>query len=148
MRFHEQVMGVYFDDLDAFGILHNARYLLLVERTIGSFWKHLGWGGVLDAQHNPDQFHLVRANTFEYLRAVRGTGDVRCRVWVEKLGRTSLTFGTRVLPLDHDDPHARGTRTIVRVDPVTTQPVPWTDEFRERLTAYRADIGGAMSPGG
>ena len=37
-RFHEQVMGVYFDDLDAFRILHNARYLLLFERTIGSFW--------------------------------------------------------------------------------------------------------------
>ena len=26
MRFHEVIHGVYFDDLDIFGILHNARY--------------------------------------------------------------------------------------------------------------------------
>jgi acyl-CoA thioester hydrolase len=140
MRFHEQVMGVYFDDLDAFQILHNARYLLLFERTIGSFWKHLGWGGVLDAQRNPDQFHMVRANSVEYLRPVTGVGDVRVRVWVEKLGTTSLTFGMRVLPMDHDEVCCRGTRTIVRVDATTHRPVPWTEEFRERLRPYRADV--------
>ena len=56
VRFHEQVHGVYFDDLDAFQILHNARYLLLFERTIGSFWKRLGWGSTLDAKATPDQF--------------------------------------------------------------------------------------------
>jgi acyl-CoA thioester hydrolase len=32
LRFHEAIHGVYFDDLDAFQILHNARYLLLFER--------------------------------------------------------------------------------------------------------------------
>src|SRR6476646_2251373 len=52
VRFHEQVHGVYFDDLDAFQILHYARYLLLFERTICSFWNHLGWGGTLDMQKN------------------------------------------------------------------------------------------------
>ena len=98
MRFHEAVHGVYFDDLDAFQILHNARYVLLFERTIGSFWRHLGWGGPLDVQSNPDQFHLVRTNHVEYLRPVDGVGQVRVRVWVEKLGRTSLTFGFSCLP--------------------------------------------------
>jgi len=142
MRFHEQLMGVYFDDLDAFQILHNARYLLLFERTIGSFWKQLGWGGMLDAQLNPDQYHLVRANSIEYLRPVVGVGDVRVRIWVERLGATSLTFGMRVLPMDLDEPCARGTRTIVRVDPTTQRPAPWTEPFRQRLRPYRADLDG------
>lgn len=137
MRFHEQVHGVYFDDLDAFQILHNARYLLYFERTVGSFWRHLGWGGLLDAQKNPDQFHLVRANHVEYLRAVEGVGEVRVRVWVEKLGTTSLTFGFHLLPLDEDVPYATGTRVIVRVDPQTRRPVPWTDGFRQALEPYR-----------
>jgi acyl-CoA thioester hydrolase len=140
MRFYENVMDVYFDDLDAFQILHNARYLLLFERTIGAFWKHLGWGGVLDAQRNPDQFHMVRANTFEYLRPVRGAGEVRVRVWVERLGRTSLTFGGRILAMDQDLDFARGTRTVVRVDPDTFTPVAWTDAFVERLAPWRADL--------
>lgn len=138
MRFHENVHDVYFDDLDAFQVLHNARYLLMFERTIGSFWRHLGWGGLLDAQRNPDQFHLVRANHVEYLRPVYGVGQVRVRVWVQKLGRTSLTFGFRMLALDEDAEHARGTRVVVRVDPATLKPMPWTDRFRETLTPYCA----------
>ncbi len=136
MRFHEVIHSVYFDDLDAFQILHNARYLLLFERTIGRFWAHLGWGGVLDAQHNPDQFHLVRANHVDYLSTVRGVGEVRCRLSIAKLGRTSLVFRFRLMPLDEDRDHAVGTRVIVRVDPETMQPTPWTDAFRDHLASY------------
>lgn len=131
-RFHEKILGVYFDDLDAFYILHNARYLLLFERTLGSFWEVLGIGQ-FEPEGVGDHQHLVRANTIEYLSPVRGTGRVRVRVCVEKLGTTSLTFGFRVMPLDEDRLHAQGTRTIVRVDPETQRPVPWTDEFRARI---------------
>lgn len=140
MRFHERVHGVYFDDLDAFRILHNARYLVLFEHAIGSFWRHLGWGGPLDFNSNPDQYHLVRANHVEYVRPVVGTGEVRVRVWVEKLGRTSLTFGLRVMPLDEDIDHAHGQRVIVRIHPDTRQPTPWSDSFREALATYRRDL--------
>ncbi|MCA9620921.1 MAG: acyl-CoA thioesterase [Myxococcales bacterium] len=140
MRFHEAIHGVYFDDLDAFQILHNARYVLLFERTIGSFWNELGWGGPLDAQSNPDQFHLVRENHVEYLRPVTAVGQVRVRVWIEKLGRTSLVFGLRCLPLDEDIDHAVGTRAIVRVHPETRRPEPWTESFRETLRPYRRDL--------
>ena len=136
MRFHEAVHGVYFDDLDAFRILHNSRYILLFERTIGSFWEHLGWAGPLDKERNPDQFHLVRTNQVEYLRPFAGVGNVRVRVWVERLGTTSLTFGLRCLPLDEDVEYARGTRVIVCVDPDSRRPVPWSDVFRARLAPY------------
>ena len=136
MRHFEQVHAVYFDDLDAFQILHNARYLLLFERTIGAFWHRLGWGGTLDAQRNPDQFHVVRANSIEYLRAFHGTGELRVRVWVERLGRSSLTFGMKVLPMDQDVAHAQGTRTVVRVHPVEFRPLPWTDSFRQGLVPW------------
>jgi acyl-CoA thioester hydrolase len=134
-RFHEEVMGVYFDDLDPFHILHNARYLLLFERTLGAFWAHVGFGGFQD-DAGPDRYHFVRANAIEYLAPVRGTGRVRVRVWVEKLGTTSLVFGFVMMPLDEDREHARGTRTIVRVDPETQRPVPWSADFRERMAPW------------
>lgn len=136
-RFHEQVMGVYFDDLDAFYILHNARYLVLFERTLGSFWEMLG-SGTFEPESDGDHNHLVRANTIEYLMPVRGTGRVRVRVWIQKLGRTSLTIGFRVMPMDRDEDHAIGTRTIVRVDPATQRPEPWTDLFRQRIAPWVA----------
>ncbi len=139
MRFHETILGVYFDDLDPFGILHNARYVVLFERAIGSFWRKLGWGGPLDSQSNPDQFHLVRVNHIEYLRPVVGVGQVRLRVWVRKLGRTSLTFGLRCLPLDEDVDHAKGSRVIVKVHPDSRRPEPWSEAVRAELSAYRED---------
>jgi acyl-CoA thioester hydrolase len=85
---------------------------------------------------SPDRFHLVRANSIEYLGPVRGEQEVRVRVWVEKLGRTSLTFGFRLMPMDEDRDCARGSRVVVRVDPETFEPTPWTDEMRERLVAW------------
>ena len=140
MRFHEVTHSVYFDDLDAFQILHNARYLLLIERTIGSFWKRMGWGGPLSSRRHPDQHHLVRVNHFEYHRAVHDVDEVRVRVWVERIGRTSMTFGFRMLPVDEDRDFATGHRVLVRVDPQTRRPVPWSDTFREQLAPYRADL--------
>lgn len=144
MRFHEAIHGVYFDDLDALQILHNARYLLLFERTIGSFWmRTMGWGGLLDESINPDRYHLVRTNQIEYRRPVTGIGEVRVRIWVEKLGRSSLTFGFRILPMDQDVDYATGSRVIVCVDPKTRAPAPWSDEFRRKVTLFLRDVDAA-----
>jgi acyl-CoA thioester hydrolase len=144
MRFYEAIHDVYFDDLDALQILHNAKYLLLFERTIGSFWvRVMGWDGILDQTKNPDRYHLVRANEIEYLRPVTELGQVRVRIWIEKLGRTSLVFGMRILPMDQDLDHARGTRVLVSVDPVTRRPVPWSDALRARVAPYVASASGA-----
>lgn len=134
-RFYEEVMGVYFDDLDPFHILHNARYLLLFERTLGAFWMHVGFGGFQDAKH-PDHYHFVRANTVEYLSPVKGVGRVRVRVAIERFGTTSLTFAFRMMPMDEDREYARGTRTIVRVDPESGRPVPWSMAFRSELAPW------------
>src|SRR5512139_1428163 len=137
MRFFEQTQGVYFDDLDPFHILHNARYVLLFERTLGAFWMELGFGAFQQADR-PEQFHLVARNEIDYRAPVKGVGKVRVRVWVERIGTTSLTFGFRVLALDQDLDHARGGRTIVHVDPATLGPVPWSDDVRALLAPYCA----------
>lgn len=137
-RFHEEVFGVYFDDLDPFHILHNARYVLLFERTLGAFWMELGLGGFQNSER-PEQFHLVRHNEVEYLTPVRGIGKVRIRVAVERLGRTSLTFGFRMLPLDRDVDHARGRRTVVHVDPATLRACPWPESLRAAIGPWLVD---------
>jgi acyl-CoA thioester hydrolase len=135
MRFFEQTLGVYFDDLDPFHILHNARYVLLFERTLGAFWMDLGLGAFQD-EGRPEQFHLVARNEIDYLTPVRGAGKVRVRVWVERIGTTSLTFAFRLLPHDQDIDHARGRRTIVHVDPSTLRPLAWASEVRDILAPW------------
>ncbi len=147
MRFHEVIHSIYFDDLDAFQILHNARYLLLIERTIGDFWRRMGWGGPLRSRRHPDQHHLVRLNHFEYHRAVHDVSEVRVRIWIAHIGRTSLTFAFTMLPIDEDRSFATGRRVLVRVDPDTRKPTPWSDAFRTRLAPYRADLNQEGSDG-
>ena len=136
MKFFEQRHGIYFDDLDFFGVLHNARYPLLVERTIGAFWQELGWGAISELKENPDQFHLVRVNHFEYLRAVENVSSVRARVWVQKIGKTSLIFGFSILPIDEDEPYATGYRVLVCVDAENRTPKPWSNAIRHKIAPY------------
>ncbi len=141
VRFYETRFGVYFDDLDAFQILHNARYLLLFERAIGEFWSnHFGWPPLLSAAPGSDQYHLVRANTIEYESPVRGVGSVRIRLQVKRLGRTSVTFLARFLPSDEDVDYAIAERVLVKVHPETHLPDAWTQEFRRTLEPFRLDL--------
>jgi acyl-CoA thioester hydrolase len=137
MRFFEMTHGVYFDDLDAFQILHNARYVLLIERTIGAFWDQVfGWSGILSPETSPDQSHLVRANHIEYERPVVGVCEGRVRIWIESLCSSCLTLGFRVRPVDEDVNYAGGSRVMVRVDQKSRKAVPWTDGFREKVQPY------------
>ncbi len=136
-RFHETQLAVYFDDLDPFQILHNARYLLIFERAIGEFWQaQMGWGGPLDPEGNPDQFHVVASNHMDYLRPFRGVGRVRARLTIKKLGNSSLNFRCRILPMDEDTPHAVGERVVVCIDPKTQRPKPWSASFREKVRPF------------
>ncbi|MCB9766539.1 MAG: acyl-CoA thioesterase [Alphaproteobacteria bacterium] len=132
-RFFESTFGVYFDDLDMYGVLHNARYLLFVERTLGEFWRHLGWSSFAA---NPDQFHLVRANHIEYDRPMVGLGDLRVRLTIGKLGNSSMVVNFRLMPPDQDLPYATGYRVLVRIDQDTRRPLAWSEGFRDGLRPY------------
>ena len=134
--FHEAVQTVYFDDFDAFRILHNSRYLLFVERTIGSFWSRLGWTGVMSVDGNPDAFHVVRANHIEYHVPVDHMGDIRVRVWIQHLGASSVVFGFSVISLDGTVTFASGNRVLVCIDPETRKKQAWSETFRAAVGPF------------
>lgn len=140
-RFYETSFDVYFDDLDMFGILHNARYLLFMERGLGEFWKRLGWGG-FDRHDDPDRFHLVRMNQLEYLRPVVGVQELRVRLNVKHIGNTSAVFSFRMMPMDEDIDYAVGQRVIVHIDQETRRPTPWSEPMLKRLTPYLEEQAG------
>ena len=62
----------------------------------------MGWGGLSGIRTKSRSVSLSSGQSFEYIRAVEGVDEVRVRVWVDKMGRTSLTFGFSVLPIDED----------------------------------------------
>lgn len=131
---------VWFDEFDKLGVLHNARYAIHVERAVSLFFASIY--GTAD----PADLHfLVKQYGIEFVRPfTRHLGELTVELWMERLGTTSAVFGFRcvsdgtaesaaVAPTEVE--HARGTRTVVRVDPATNRPSPWSDAFRELFPA-------------
>ena len=40
---HTETVMVYFDDLDAMGVVHNGKYVTLFERALAAYWTRAGW---------------------------------------------------------------------------------------------------------
>ena len=131
---YRSVQRVYFDDLDALGILHNLRYLLLLERARGDLFRHLGvcWGtGGPEVQ---DNYCVVAEQRIRYLAAVRGEGDVCATLVPTHLGTSSLVINGHVESPDAEILYAEATARLVRLDPATNRPCPWSDRFRAAMT--------------
>lgn len=124
---------VFFDDLDAMGMLHNSRYLLLAERANSAFFEANGWRWEADPRLNPDQFYVVREQWARYLKPVHGPGDVAVEMWIARLGQSSATYAFRVRSRDGAQVHADIGRVQVKLDPVTLRPAPWTPALRDQL---------------
>ena len=106
-----------------------------VERAVTAYYATSGRTWATDPANNPDQFHVVRELRIEYLNPVLGPGAMRIDIWVERLGNTSCTYKFLCTSEDGRVSYARGERTIVKVDPSTRRPAPWTDFFRDHNAA-------------
>jgi acyl-CoA thioester hydrolase len=125
---------IHFDELDPMQMLHNSRFLAHVERATVAWYAKGGHKWELDPADNPDQYDVVREFRIEFLSPVIGTGFMDIEIWVERLGNTSCQYGFRCKNT-HGVEYARGSRTIVKVDPATRRPVAWTGGFREHHAA-------------
>ena len=134
------ISPVYFDELDPMQMLHNARFPAHVERATLAWFQSNGHTWELDVERNPDQFHVVRELRIEYLNPLLGTGSMRIDIWVERLGNTSCVYGFLCSSPDGKTPYARGERTVVKIDPASHRPTPWSDAFRSVHNDIRKDL--------
>jgi acyl-CoA thioester hydrolase len=136
----EPVM-VHFDDLDAMGVVHNGRYVLLLERALAAYWTRAGWAFDPSAPHFKDVFFVVREFAITYHAPITRVGLVHVQLWLDHLGSTSAVYGFKVLSEDETVTHAEGRRVQIRLDPATLRPAVIGPELRaasrplERATA-------------
>ncbi len=126
---HVEHVTVHFDDLDALGILHNARYAVLLERALTPYWAERGHG-FQGRNSSPDVFHAVREFTIRYRVPIATTGPIAVHFWLEHFGTSSATYVFEFRSVDGGTVHADGTRAIVRLDPATLRPAPWSAAAR------------------
>ncbi|MBB5871175.1 acyl-CoA thioester hydrolase [Allocatelliglobosispora scoriae] len=122
---------IHFDDLDASGLMHNARYALVLERVLSIYWARFGFSYEGGLPTSSDVVSAVREFSITYHVPIRGTGPVDVHFWVEKLGGSSAVYGFRFLSADHGTVHAEGRRVMVKFDPRTGRPDAWTPAGRE-----------------
>lgn len=121
---------VHFDDLDALGLLHNARYPLMVERAWAELWQEHGIHFAGDWAAAGDACNAVKELRVSYEAPVTRPGTYAVHLWLERLGTTGLTYGFRFCSEDGAVTYAQGTRVLVRLGPGTMRPAPWSDAFR------------------
>ncbi|MFI5839382.1 acyl-CoA thioesterase [Catenuloplanes sp. NPDC051500] len=121
---------IHFDDLDAQGILHNARYGVLFERALLAWWGERGWSYAGGRPTRPDAFNVIREYSITFHAPIAGTGRAAVHLWLEKIGTTSADYRFRFLSEDGTVVHAEGRRVNVRLDPATMRPAPWSDDAR------------------
>ncbi|MGW4466032.1 acyl-CoA thioesterase [Micromonospora sp. NPDC004704] len=125
---HVEPIMVHFDDLDMMGIVHNAKYALLLERALTPFWADRGFAYENGQLSVPDMFHAVVELSVSFRAPIRGTGPILAHFWFERFGTTSAEYRFRLLSADGGTLHAEGRRAIVRLDPATLRPTPWTED--------------------
>jgi acyl-CoA thioester hydrolase len=124
---HVEPVTVFFDDLDAMGLVHNAKYAVLLERALTPWWADRGHA--FDGA-GPAPFFAVREFTISYRTPIRGTGTVHVHFWLDEVGNTSGVYGFRFLSPHGGTVYAEGRRVVVRIDRATLRPVPWSDDTR------------------
>ena len=126
----EPVM-IHFDDLDAMGVVHNGRYVLLLERALAAYWTRAGWPFDPGQPRFAEVFFVVKEFTITYHVPITRVGLVNVELWLDRLGNTSAVYGFRVLSEDRTVVHAEGRRVQVRIDPGTLRPASIGPELRE-----------------
>ncbi|WP_214107190.1 acyl-CoA thioesterase [Acrocarpospora catenulata] len=128
---HIENVQVHFDDLDAMGVLHNGRYVLLLERALTAYWTERGWAFDPAQPHFADIFFVVREFAITYHQPVTTVGQVGVHFWLDRIGTSSLVYGFRVLSADRSVVHAEGRRVQVKIDPGTLRPSPISEAVRK-----------------
>lgn len=124
---------IRFADIDSYGIVHNAKYLLYFEQsriklfhTIAGNWD---WEkrGV-----------LVACQKVEYRHPVKLNDNLEIDIWVKSVGEKSLTIAYEAFIVDGDSRvlSAESETVIVCFDPSTKATVPVPELWRSAIENY------------
>jgi YbgC/YbaW family acyl-CoA thioester hydrolase len=120
-------------DCDPAQVVYYAAYYPWFERTSTEWWYSKGV--LLDRMAESHGVAIVsRASGCEYLATTRVFDHLACRMYVGRLGETSVTFDFEMVRLDDQVTVARGFYTVVTIKP-GAGPTPIPASLRELLRA-------------
>ena len=130
---------IWFDELDALGVLHHSRFVYHLERAQKSMFAALMGVDTLDPVVAPDIYALVRDLELHYTAPIGGECEVLVALAVVRVRAAGLTVRFAFRSADGATLHCHGERTICRMSVETRGPAEWTPLFRERYGVWAAD---------
>ncbi|MEY4444747.1 MAG: hypothetical protein RL301_826 [Actinomycetota bacterium] len=129
---HKSKQLIRWADLDEFGHVNNASYLIFMQEAKGD----LTWYSRERAGKKPILYQMVVARAeVDYVAPIHKSGGyVDVEVWVEKIGNSSFVFAYEIT--FEGAVKAKGKTVQVAVDEVEQKSRPLTDEERAFLTEY------------
>jgi acyl-CoA thioester hydrolase len=89
---------------------------------------------------------MVKASSLTYHAPISRTGFVHVRMWIERIGNTSVTYGFQVLSEDETVLHAEGSRVLISVDTATARPAPIPADERAEVEPLMGGEGASQRP--
>jgi acyl-CoA thioesterase FadM len=111
--------------------LDRRRFVGYVERAIAAWNLENG----IDTKNVP----LIRDAAIEVLEPCLGE-TMRVDLWVETLEDFSCVYGFTCSSEDGLVPYARGEETVMKLDPQSHRPAPWSSAFRHTHELLMKDL--------
>ena len=137
-RTYTHTASVYFDELDALGVLHHTRYFLHLERAQQAFFQELLGVPDFNADRDEDIYVVVHGLESRFREPVRKPGELTVHYTIERIRASGVTMHFRITSGEGETLHCDGTRTLCKLSGETHQPAPWSEPFRVAMEAWQA----------
>ncbi|MFO8027108.1 MAG: hypothetical protein R6U56_05555 [Opitutales bacterium] len=127
---------VFFDELDALGVLHHTRYLLHLERAQQKFFEHLLGVDDFNMKRDEDIYVVVHSLDSRFREPLQNPGPIVVDYGIERIRSSGVTMDYVIRDSKAERTYCEGTRTVCKLSAETHQPAPWTEPFRQAMEAY------------
>jgi acyl-CoA thioester hydrolase len=129
-------LSVRFRDCDPLGHVNHAVYLTYLEQARFTLWREqLGFVARRSGlQDNPSVGLILARAEVDYRAQARYGDELEVRLSLDRIGRTSFTYGYEIVDVPTDRRVAEAKTVLVLFDYDREQSVPIGDELRARLS--------------
>ena len=128
---------VYFDELDALGVLHHTRYLIHLERAQQKFFEHLLGVEDFNADRDEDIYVVVHSLESRFREPVRNPGLIIVEYGIDRIRSGGVTMNFCIRDISGGTTYCDGKRTVCKLSGETHRPAPWSEPFKIALEAYQ-----------
>ena len=137
-KIYTHASEVYFDELDALGVLHHTRYFLHLERAQQAFFQDLLGVPDFDDKRDEDIYVVVHGLESRFREPVRKPSTLHIHYTIERIRSCGVVMHFKITSSDGNELYCDGTRTLCKLSAETHQPTPWTDPFRTAMENWQA----------